>query len=110
MLSGRSPATKIQILILCQDRVAAEVYDLNALGAALGSTATENAIVILREQEQLFNPYHQNFTDEVGRIYTALENLIGHFVNRSRNLEWWTDTFCRKCSLIKASLQITPLL
>ena len=90
--------------------MAADVYDFNSLGAALRSTANETAIVELREWEIFFNPYQKQVPNEVGSKYTALENLIGHFFNRSRNLEWWTDNWCQKCSLSKASLQIMSLL
>ena len=90
--------------------MAEDVYDFNALGAALGTTATETDIANFREWEKFFNPYQQKVTNEVGRTYTALENLIGRFVNGSRNLEWWTDICCRKFSLSKASLQIMSLL
>ena len=109
-LSVQLPATKIQIQISCQDRVAADVYGFNSLGASLGSTVIETAIVDLREWETFFNPYQKHVPDEVGRAYTALKNLRGHFSNRSRNLAWWTDNWCRKCSLNKASLKIMSLL
>ena len=90
--------------------MAEDVYDFNALGAALVSTATDNDIVNFREREKFFNPYQRKFTNEVGRTYTALENMIVHFVNGSINLEWWTDICCRKISLSKASLQIMSLM
>ena len=109
-LSVQSTATKIQIQISCQDRVAADVYNFNSLSSAFGSTVTETAIVDLKEWETFFNPYQKQVPDEVGRTYTALENLIGHFVNGSRNLDWWTDNWCRKCSLSKASLKRMSLL
>ena len=66
--------------------MAADIYDFNALGAALGSNATKTAMVNLREQVKLFNVYQQQIPNEVGRTYTTLENMIGKFVNGSRNL------------------------
>ena len=53
--------------------MAADVYDFNSLGAVLGSTATENAIVDLKEWEIFFNPYQKQVPNEVGSKYTALE-------------------------------------
>ena len=80
---GQSPATKIHIQISFQDGVAADIYEFNSIGAFLGSTATKTAMVYLREQKNFFSPYQRQVPYEVGRTYTVLENMIGHFVKKT---------------------------
>mmetsp|Transcript_35169 Transcript_35169/g.105012 ORF Transcript_35169/g.105012 Transcript_35169/m.105012 type:complete len:226 (+) Transcript_35169:197-874(+) len=72
--SGRSPSTKAAIRQAYQDRVAADVRDFNALGAALAKGETTESDVWVF----FFNPYQRRNPDDVGRTYAALADFIGH--------------------------------
>lgn len=85
--SGRSPASKAALKKGWQDRVAADVKDFNALGAAISAAATapppgeeEVELLVLQEDKAWINFFIQQQRrepDAVGRTYAALVDFRG---------------------------------
>jgi hypothetical protein len=70
--SGKNPTTKAALVKSYKARIAANVRDFNALGAAISNGETEG-----NEWVSFFIQYPRREPDDVGRTYAALADLIG---------------------------------
>ena len=71
--TGRSPTSKADLQKSYRARIAADVRDFNALGAAIRAGQTEGAA-----WTNFFIPYARREPDSVGRTYAALADLVGN--------------------------------
>lgn len=70
--SGMNPTTKAALIKSYKSRIAADVRDFNALGAAIDKGQTEG-----NEWVSFFIQYPRREPDAIGRTYAALADLIG---------------------------------
>lgn len=70
--SGKNPTTKAALVKSYKARIAADVRDFNALGAAISKGKTEGS-----EWVSFFIQYARREPDEVGRTYAAQADLMG---------------------------------
>ena len=70
--SGMNPTTKAALMKSYKSRIAADVRDFNALGAAINKGQTDG-----NEWVSFFIQYPRREPDAVGRTYAALADLIG---------------------------------
>lgn len=70
--SGKNPTTKAALVKSYKARIAADVRDFNALGAAISRGESEG-----NEWVSFFIQYPRREPDEVGRTYAAQADLIG---------------------------------